>query len=231
MSKLTKNQKKVNEAHGFSHPMALNEAIVLLKKSSYVKFDASFDIDVRLGVDPKKADQMVRGTVVLPHGTGRKVRILALCTPDKEKEAKEAGADHVGLDEYLEKISKGWVDIDVIVAMPSVMAKLGRYGKVIGPRGLMPNPKSGTVTQEVGRAVKQIKQGKVSFKVDKYGIVHASIGRVSFEEEKVAENVKELMAEIEKQKPSKAKGNYIQSITLTTTMGRGIAVDLKSIKQ
>ncbi|HPD28185.1 MAG TPA: 50S ribosomal protein L1, partial [Paludibacteraceae bacterium] len=193
------------------------------------KFDASVDIDVRLGVDPRKANQMVRGVVSLPHGTGKQVRVLALCTPDKEAEAKEAGADFVGLDEYIEKIKGGWTDIDVIITMPSVMGKIGALGRVLGPRGLMPNPKSGTVTMEVGKAVAEVKQGKIDFKVDKSGIIHTSVGKVSFTPEQIAENVREFMATVIKLKPSSAKGTYVKSVYLSSTMSEGIKIDTKSI--
>lgn len=200
-----------------------------MKDITTTKFDASVDIHVNLGVDPKKSNQMVRGTVALPHGVGKKVTVLALVTPDKEKEAKEAGADYVGLDEYIEKIKNGWTDFDVIVTMPAVMGKIGALGKILGPRGLMPNPKSGTVTMEVGKAIRDIKAGKIDFKVDKYGIIHASIGKVSFEPEKLAENAKELLQTIIKLKPAAAKGTYIKNVTLASTMSPGVKVDVKSI--
>ncbi|WP_419241912.1 50S ribosomal protein L1 [Cardinium endosymbiont of Nabis limbatus] len=203
----------------------LNEAVQLVQKSTFTKFDASMDIAVRLGVDPKKSDQMVRGTVSLPHGTGKSCRILVLCTADKEQEAKQAGADYVGLDDYIEKIAAGWTDVDVIVTMPTVMIKLGKLGKILGPRGLMPNPKVGTVTMDVAKMVKEVKSGKVSFKVDKYGIVHSSIGRVSFPQEKIVENVTELLRAIVKLKPASSKGLYINSISLSSTMSRGVFVD------
>ncbi len=195
------------------------------------KFDASVDIDVRLGVDPRKANQMVRGVVTLPHGTGKDVKVLVLCTPEKEDEAKEAGADYVGLDDYIEKIEKGWTDMDVIITMPPVMAKIGKLGRVLGPRGLMPNPKSGTVTMEIGKAVKDVKMGKIDFKVDKYGIVHTSIGKVSFTAEKIAENAREFINTIIKLKPTAAKGTYIKSIYLSSTMSPGIKIDPKAIEE
>jgi len=200
----------------------------LLKDITTTKFDASVDLDVRLGVDPRKANQMVRGVVTLPHGTGKQVRVLVLCTPDKEKEAKDAGADYVGLDEFIDKIKGGWTDIDVIITMPTVMAKVGALGRVLGPRGLMPNPKSGTVTMEVGKAVEEVKSGKIDFKVDKYGIVHSSIGKASFEPEKLVDNANEFLSIINKLKPSSAKGTYIKSIYISTTMSPGILVDTKS---
>lgn len=205
----------------------LPEAAALLKDITYTKFDASVDIDIRLGVDPRKANQMVRGVVTLPHGTGKNVRVLVLCTPDKEEAARQAGADYVGLDEYIEKIKGGWTDVDVIITMPSVMAKLGPLGRILGPRGLMPNPKSGTVTMEVEKAVKEVKQGKIDFKVDKFGIVHSSIGKISFEPEKIVDNAIEFINTIIKLKPTSAKGTYIKSIYLSTTMSPGIAVDTK----
>jgi large subunit ribosomal protein L1 len=209
----------------------LKEACALVKEITTTKFDASFDIDVRLGVDPRKANQMVRGVVSLPHGTGKTVRVLCLCTPDAEAAAKEAGADYVGLDEYIEKIKGGWTDIDVIITMPAIMGKLGTLGRVLGPRGLMPNPKSGTVTMDVAKAVREVKQGKIDFKVDKAGIVHAAIGKVSFDTEKMVGNVKEFIATINKLKPSAAKGTYIKSIYLSSTMSRGVKVDPKTIEE
>ena len=205
MSKLTKNQKLAFEKIEAGKSYSLKEAAKLVKEITFTKFDSSVDIDVRLGVDPRKANQMVRGVVSLPHGTGKQIRVLALCTPDKEAEAKEAGADYVGLDEYIEKIKGGWTDIDVIITMPAIMGKIGALGRVLGPRGLMPNPKSGTVTMEVGKAVAEVKQGKIDFKVDKYGIVHTSIGKVSFSEDKIADNAREFMATIMKLKPTSAK--------------------------
>lgn len=229
MAKLTKNQKKALAIVDTTKEYSLADAAALLKKASFTKFDSSVDIDVRLGVDPRKADQMVRGVVALPHGIGKTVRVLVLCTPDKEAEAREAGADHVGLDDYIAKIEAGWTDIDVIITMPSIMAKVGRLGKVLGPRGLMPNPKSGTVTPEVGKAVTEVKAGKIDFKVDKTGIIHTSIGKVSFSPEKLSDNAVELINVISKLKPSSSKGTYFRSITLTSTMGPGIKIDKSTI--
>ena len=231
MGKLTKNQKlaasKIEEGKVYT----LKEAASLVKEITTTKFDASVDIDVRLGVDPRKANQMVRGVVSLPNGTGKVVRVLALCTSDQEAAAKEAGADYVGLDEYIEKIKGGWTDIDVIITMPSIMGKIGALGRVLGPRGLMPNPKSGTVTMDVAKAVQEVKQGKIDFKVDKSGIVHTSIGKVSFTPEAIRENAKEFIATINKLKPSAAKGTYIKSIYLSSTMSRGIKIDPKSCEE
>ena len=229
MGKLTKNQKnaKAKIENGKVYP--LNEAAALLKDVNFTKFDSSVDLAVRLGVDPRKANQMVRGVVTLPHGTGKSVRVLALVTADKEQEAKDAGADYVGLDEYIEKIKGGWTDVDVIVTMPSVMGKIGPLGRVLGPRGLMPNPKSGTVTMDVAKAVSDVKGGKIDFKVDRYGIVHAGVGKVSFSSEKIAENAGELIKTLIKMKPVAAKGTYIKSIYLSSTMSPGIAVDSKSV--
>ena len=229
MSKLTKNQKSVADKIEAGKIYTLNEASKLVKEITTTKFDASLDIDVRLGVDPRKANQMVRGVVSLPNGTGKTVRVLCLCTPDVEDAAKEAGADYVGLDEHLEKIKGGWTDVDVIITMPSVMGKLGPLGRVLGPRGLMPNPKSGTVTMDVAKAVREVKQGKIDFKVDKAGIVHTSIGKVSFTAEQIAQNAKEFLNTIIKLKPAAAKGTYIKSIFLSSTMSRGLRVDPKSI--
>lgn len=229
MSKLTKNQKSVADKIEAGKIYTLNEASKLVKEITTTKFDASLDIDVRLGVDPRKANQMVRGVVSLPNGTGKTVRVLCLCTPDVEDAAKEAGADYVGLDEYLEKIKGGWTDVDVIITMPSVMGKLGPLGRVLGPRGLMPNPKSGTLTMDVAKAVREVKQGKIDFKVDKAGIVHTSIGKVSFTAEQIAQNAKEFLNTIIKLKPAAAKGTYIKSIFLSSTMSRGLRVDPKSI--
>ena len=203
----------------------------LVKEVTYTKFDASVDLAVRLGVDPRKANQMVRGVVTLPHGTGKVTRVLVLCTPDKENEAREAGADHVGLDEYIEKIKGGWTDVDVIICTPSVMAKIGPIGRILGPRGLMPNPKTGTVTMEIGKAVKEVKAGKIDFKVDKTGIVHTSIGKVSFTADMIAQNAKEFISTIIKLKPAAAKGTYIKSIYLSSTMSRGIKVDPKATEE
>ena len=208
----------------------MQEAAALVKEISTTKFDASVDVDVRLGVDPRKANQMVRGVVSLPHGTGKQTRVLALCTPDQEAAAKEAGADYVGLDEYIEKIKGGWTDIDVIITQPAIMGKIGALGRILGPRGLMPNPKSGTVTQDVAAAVKEVKQGKIDFKVDKFGIVHTSVGKVSFTAEQISDNAKEFISTIIKLKPSTAKGTYVKSIYLSSTMSAGIKVDPKSIE-
>jgi large subunit ribosomal protein L1 len=230
MTKLTKNQKLAQEKIELGRLYTLTEASGLVKEITTTKFDASVDIDVRLGVDPRKSNQMVRGVVSLPHGTGRETRVLVLCTPDKEAEAKEAGADHVGLDDYVEKIKGGWTDIDVIITMPSVMGKVGQLGRILGPRGLMPNPKSGTVTMEIGKAVSEVKQGKIDFKVDKYGIIHASIGKVSFEPQKIVENAKEFISTIIKLKPSSAKGTYVRSIYLSSTMSPGVKVDPKGLE-
>ena len=231
MGKLTKNRKLALEKLDKDKQYTLGEASGLVKEMTTTKFDASVDIDVRLGVDPRKANQMVRGVVTLPHGTGKDVKVLVLCTPEKEDEAKEAGADYVGLDDYIEKIEKGWTDMDVIVTMPPVMAKIGKLGRVLGPRGLMPNPKSGTVTMEIGKAVKDVKMGKIDFKVDKYGIVHTSIGKVSFTQEKIAENAREFVNTVIKLKPSAAKGTYIKSIYLSSTMSPGIKIDPKAIEE
>ena len=231
MSKLTKNQKLVAEKIEAGKAYSLKEASALVKEITTTKFDASVDIDVRLGVDPRKANQMVRGVVSLPNGTGKVTRVLCLCTPDQEAAAKEAGADYVGLDEYIEKIKGGWTDIDVIITMPAIMGKIGALGRVLGPRGLMPNPKSGTVTMDVAKAVREVKQGKIDFKVDKTGIVHASIGKVSFTPEMIAENAKEFMATIIKLKPSAAKGTYVKSVYLSSTMSRGIKVDPRTTEE
>ena len=207
----------------------IEEAAKLVKEITFTKFDASVDMDVRLGVDPRKANQMVRGVVTLPHGTGKEVRVLVLCTPDKAEEAKAAGADYVGLDEYIEKLKSGWTDIDIIITMPSIMGKIGALGRILGPRGLMPNPKSGTVTMDIAKAVTEVKQGKIDFKVDKFGIVHTSIGKVNFEAEKIMDNAREFMATIQKLKPSSAKGTYVKSVFLSSTMSPGIKLDLKSL--
>ena len=231
MGKLTKNQKLTAGKIEAGKAYSLKEASELVKEITYTKFDASLDIDVRLGVDPRKANQMVRGVVSLPHGTGKQVRVLVLCTPDAEAAAKEAGADYVGLDEYIEKIKGGWTDVDVIITMPSIMGKIGALGRVLGPRGLMPNPKSGTVTMDVAKAVKEVKQGKIDFKVDKSGIVHTSIGKVSFTPEQIRENAKEFIATIIKLKPTTAKGTYIKSIYLSSTMSKGIKIDPKSVDE
>ncbi len=229
MAKLSKNKKLALEKLDKSKQYSLKEAASLVKEITYTKFDASVDIDVRLGVDPRKANQMVRGVVSLPHGTGKDKKVLVLCTPDKEEEAKAAGADYVGLDDYITKIKGGWTDIDVVITMPSVMAKVGQLGRILGPRGLMPNPKSGTVTMDIATAVKEVKQGKIDFKVDKYGIVHTSIGKVSFSADKILDNAREFLSTINKLKPSAAKGTYMKSVYLSSTMSPGIQVDVKSI--
>ena len=229
MSKLTKNQK-IAYAKVEDKAYKLSEAAALLKEITFTKFDASVDIDVRLGVDPRKANQMVRGVVTLPHGTGKTVRVLVLCTPDKESEAQAAGADYVGLDEYIEKIKGGWTDVDVIITTPNVMGKVGALGRILGPRGLMPNPKTGTVTMDVAKAVQEVKAGKIDFKVDKYGIIHTAIGKISFTPEQIVENAKEVMSTIIKLKPSAAKGTYVKSIFLSTTMSPGVEVDPKSVE-
>lgn len=231
MTRLTKNRKKALEKLEPGRLYKLSEAALLVKESTSTKFDASIDIDVRLGVDPRKANQMVRGVVTLPHGTGKEIRVLVLCTPDKEDEAKAAGADFVGLDDYVEKIQKGWTDVDVIITMPSVMAKIGKLGKVLGPRGLMPNPKSGTVTMDIGKAVKDVKTGKIDFKVDKFGIIHTSIGKVSFTAEKITENAREFIHTLVKLKPTATKGTYLRSIYISSTMSPGIKIDAKYIDE
>ncbi len=230
MTKLTKNKKlalaKIDSAKQYS----IEEATKLVKEITNTKFDSSVDIDIRLGVDPRKANQMVRGVVTLPHGTGKTVRVLVLCTPDKEAEATAAGADYVGLDDYIEKIKGGWTDVDVIITMPSIMAKVGQLGRILGPRGLMPNPKSGTVTMDIAKAVNEVKAGKIDFKVDRYGIVHSSVGKVSFDAEKIVDNIKEFMGVIVKLKPSSAKGTYVKSIYVSSTMSPGIRVEPKSVE-
>lgn len=227
MTKLTKNRKlalsKIEDGKVYS----IAEAAALVKDMTTTKFDASVDVDVRLGVDPRKANQMVRGVCTLPHGSGKQVRVLVLCTPDKENDAKAAGADYVGLDEYIEKIKGGWTDVDVIITMPSIMAKVGALGRILGPRGLMPNPKSGTVTMDVAKAVKEVKAGKIDFKVDKAGIVHASVGKVSFDAQQIVDNVKEFLNVIVRLKPSTAKGTYVKSVYLSSTMSPGVHVDFK----
>ena len=230
MSKLTKNRKLVLAKIEPNKAYKLSEAAALLKEITFTKFDASVDLDVRLGVDPRKSNQMVRGVVTLPHGTGKSVRVLVLCTPDKETEATEAGADYVGLDEYVEKIKGGWTDVDVIITTPNVMAKVGALGRILGPRGLMPNPKTGTVTMEVGKAVKEVKAGKIDFKVDKFGIVHSSVGKVAFSAEQIVDNANEFMNVIMKLKPATAKGTYVKSIFLSTTMSPGLQIDPKSLE-
>jgi len=228
MAKLSKKYKEALAKFEKGNQYSLTEAVELLKDITYTKFDASVDLNVRLGVDPRKANQMVRGSVTLPHGTGKDVRVLVLCTPDKEDEAKAAGADYVGLDEYIQKIKGGWTDVDVVITMPSVMAKVGQLGRILGPRGLMPNPKTGTVTMDVGQAVSAAKAGKIDFKVDKYGIIHSAVAKISFDKEKIEENATELVSTIIKMKPAAAKGTYVKSIFMSTTMSPGIQVDLKS---
>lgn len=229
MSKLTKNKKLALEKIENGKVYTIEEAAKLVKEITFTKFDASVDMDVRLGVDPRKANQMVRGVVTLPHGTGKQVCVLVLCTPDKVEEAKAAGADYVGLDDYIEKLKSGWTDIDIIITMPSIMGKIGALGRILGPRGLMPNPKSGTVTMEIGKAVHEVKQGKIDFKVDKFGIVHTSIGKVTFEADQIKDNAREFMNMIQKLKPSSAKGTYVKSVFLSSTMSPGIKLDLKSL--
>jgi len=231
MTKLTKNQKLSVGKIDKNKLYTLTEASSLVKEITTTKFDASIDLDVRLGIDPRKSNQMVRGVVSLPHGTGKVTRVLVLCSPDKEAEAKGAGADYVGLDDYIEKIKAGWTDVDVIITMPSVMGKVGQLGRILGPRGLMPNPKSGTVTMEIGKAVREVKQGKIDFKVDKSGIIHASIGKVSFEPHKIAENAKEFVSMVNKLKPAAAKGTYIRSLFLSSTMSPGIKIDPKGFDE
>ena len=230
MSKLTKNQKNAYAKVEPNKAYKLAEAAALLKEITFTKFDASVDIDVRLGVDPRKANQMVRGVVTLPHGTGKTVRVLVLCTPEKEEEAKAAGADYVGLDEYVEKIKGGWTDVDVIITTQNVMGKVGALGRILGPRGLMPNPKTGTVTMDVAKAVSEVKAGKIDFKVDKFGIVHTSIGKVSFSPEQIVDNANEFLSMIMKLKPSAAKGSYVKSIYLSSTMSPGLQIDAKSVE-
>ncbi|WP_421754546.1 50S ribosomal protein L1 [Croceimicrobium sp.] len=229
MATVSKKRKAALEAFDRKKSYSLTEASAIVKEISTAKFDASVDLAVRLGVDPRKANQMVRGVVTLPHGTGKDVTVLALVTPDKEAEAKEAGADYVGLDEYIDKIKGGWTDVDVIITMPSVMGKIGPLGRVLGPRGLMPNPKTGTVTMDVAKAVKDVKGGKIDFKVDRYGIIHAGIGKASFEADKIKENAEELIKTLMRMKPTAAKGTYVKSITLSSTMSPGISIDAKSV--
>jgi large subunit ribosomal protein L1 len=229
MTKLTKNQKFALEKLDKDKLYTLKEASSLVKEMTKTKFDASIDLDVRLGIDPRKSNQMVRGVVSLPHGTGKETRVLVLCTPDKETEAKDAGADFVGLDDFVEKIKGGWTDMDVIITMPSVMGKVGQLGRILGPRGLMPNPKSGTVTMEIGKAVKEVKQGKIDFKVDKSGIIHASIGKVSFEPNKIVDNAREFISIVNKLKPAAAKGTYIRSVFISSTMSPGVKIDPKGL--
>ncbi|MEP7263583.1 MAG: 50S ribosomal protein L1 [Bacteroidota bacterium] len=229
MAKLTKNQKTAYAKVDANKTYSLIDAAKLVKEITYTKFDASVDINVRLGVDPRKANQMVRGIVTLPHGTGKMVRVLVLCSPDKEAEAKEAGADYVGLDEFIQKIEGGWTDVDIIITMPSVMAKVGKLGKILGPRNLMPNPKTGTVTNDIGKAVKDVKGGKIDFKVDKTGIIHTSVGKVSFDAKKLYDNAHEVLGAIMKLKPSSAKGTYMKSVTISSTMSPGVRIDTKTI--
>jgi len=229
MAKISKNRKAVLAKYSPEKEYSLEDASKLIKDISFTKFDASVDIDIRLGVDPKKSDQMVRGVVALPHGIGKTVRVLVLCTPDKVQDAKDAGAEHVGLDEFIQKIEGGWTDVDVIICTPTVMAKVGKLGKILGPRGLMPNPKSGTVTLDVGKAVKEVKAGKIDFKIDKQGIIHCSVGKASFPADKIRDNAAEMINVVAKLKPASAKGTYFQSITLSTTMSPGIAVDTNSV--
>ena len=229
MAKLTKKHKEAVAKFDEDKLYSLTEAVDLVKEMSYTKFDASVDLNVRLGVDPRKANQMVRGSVTLPHGTGKNVRVLVLCSPDKEDEAKAAGADHVGLDDFVEKIKKGWTDVDVVITTPNVMPKVGALGRILGPRGLMPNPKTGTVTMEVGKAVEAAKSGKIDFKVDKYGIIHSAVAKISFDNQKIFDNAAELLNAIIKMKPSSSKGTYVKSIYLSSTMSPGVQVDQKSI--
>lgn len=230
MAKLTKRQKAIQGKVNPERLYTLEEAVALVKEVNIAKFDASVDVHVRLGIDPRKADQALRGSVTLPHGTGKSKRVLVLCTPDKEQEAKDAGADFVGLNDYIQKITDGWTDFDVCVATPQVMGQVGKIGRILGPRGLMPNPKTGTVTMDVGAAVTDVKGGKISFRVDKYGIVHSSVGRVSFSPEKLADNANELLSTLVRMKPSSAKGTYLRSVTVASTMSPGIKVDAKTIR-
>jgi large subunit ribosomal protein L1 len=229
MAKMTRKRKAAFEKFDVDSAYTIDEAAGIVKEISSATFDSSVDLAVSLGVDPRKANQMVRGTVSLPHGSGKNVRVLVLCTPDKEAEAKEAGADHVGLDEYVEKIKGGWTDVDVIVTTPQVMGKVGALGRILGPRGLMPNPKSGTVTMEVGKAVQDVKAGKIDFKVDKYGIIHASVGKVSFSKEKISENANEVLQTLVRLRPSSAKGTYIKSVYMSSTMSPGVRIESKSL--
>lgn len=228
MAKIAKKKQEALSKFDQQKEYTLDEAFGILKQITYTKFDASVDVDVRLGVDPRKANQMVRGTVTLPHGTGKTKRVLVLCTPDKEEEAKAAGADFVGLDDYIQKIKGGWTDVDVVITMPSVMPKVGALGRILGPRGLMPNPKTGTVTMEIGKAVNEVKAGKIDFKVDKYGIIHSAIGKISFEKEKLTENALEVLTTILKLKPAATKGTYVKSVYVSSTMSAGIKIDIKS---
>ncbi len=229
MAKVTKQRKEALAKFDKSKVYSLTEAVDIVKQISYTKFDASVDLNIRLGVDPRKANQMVRGSVTLPHGTGKVVRVLVLCTPDKEEEAKAAGADYVGLDEYIQKIKEGWTDVDVIITMPSVMPKIGALGRILGPRGLMPNPKTGTVTMDVAKAVNEVKAGKIDFKVDKFGIIHSAVAKMSFTPEKIYDNAKELINTVIKLKPAAAKGTYVKSIYISSTMSPGVQIDVKSV--
>jgi large subunit ribosomal protein L1 len=229
MATTSKQKKEAIAKFDKSKIYSLTEAVDIVKQITYTKFDASVDLNVRLGVDPRKANQMVRGSVTLPHGTGKTIKVLVLCTPDKEQEAKDAGADFVGLDEYIQKIKDGWTDIDVVITTPNVMPKVGALGRILGPRGLMPNPKTGTVTMEIGKAIQEVKAGKIDFKVDKYGIVHAGVAKVSFSNEKIVDNARELLVTINKLKPSAAKGTYVKSIFISSTMSPGVQIDPKSV--
>ena len=229
MSKVTKQRKEALAKFDKSKSYSLIEAVNIVKQITYTKFDASVDLNIRLGVDPRKANQMVRGSVTLPHGTGKVVRVLVLCNPDKEQEAKDAGADYVGLDEYIQKIKDGWTDIDVVITTPNIMPKVGALGRILGPRGLMPNPKTGTVTMEVGKAVQEVKAGKIDFKVDKYGIINAAVAKVSFTPEKIFDNAKELISTVIKLKPAAAKGTYVKSVYISSTMSPGVQIDIKSV--
>jgi len=231
MAKISKKKKEALAKYDKDGILSLSKAIEVVKEITYTKFDASVDVDVRLGVDPRKANQMVRGTVTLPHGTGKTVRVLVLCTPDKEEEAKAAGADYYGLDEYIAKIKGGWTDIDVVITMPSVMPKVGALGRILGPRGLMPNPKTGTVTMEIGKAIQDVKAGKIDFKVDKFGIIHSSVGKASFSDEQLLDNAKELLQTIIKLKPAASKGTYVKSIYMSSTMSPGVQIEPKSVTQ
>jgi large subunit ribosomal protein L1 len=231
MTRITKNRKAALEKIEEGRQYKLSEAATLIKEVTTTKFDASIDIDVRLGIDPRKSNQMVRGVVTLPHGTGKEIRVLVLCTPEKEEEAKNAGAEYVGLDEFVEKIKKGWTDFDVMITMPPVMGKVGALGRILGPRGLMPNPKTGTVTMDIGKAVEEVKQGKIDFRVDKFGIIHSSIAKASFEPQKIEENARDFIAMINKLKPTAAKGTYIRSVSLSSTMSPGIRIDTKAFDE
>ena len=229
MSKVSKQRKEALAKFDKSKSYSLSEAVDIVKQITYTKFDASVDLNIRLGVDPRKANQMVRGSVTLPHGTGKVVRVLVLCNPDKAQEALDAGADYVGLDEYIQKIKEGWTDIDVVITTPNIMPKVGALGRILGPRGLMPNPKTGTVTMEVGKAVQEVKAGKIDFKVDKYGIINCGVAKVSFSPEKIVENAKELIQTVIKLKPAAAKGTYMKSVFISSTMSPGVQIDVKSV--